>query len=64
MMLNFQEKMPFEIFNIVDMSIQMQMIPFFEKKQYEKVLYTPCKNWMIFLSLRFYVKSILLMAEF
>ena len=47
MMLNFQEKMPFEIFNIVDMSIQMQMIPFFEK-QYEKVLYTPCKNWKIF----------------
>ena len=36
MMLNFQE-MPFGIFNIVDMSIQMQMIPFFKNKQYEKV---------------------------
>ena len=35
MMLNFQE-MPFEIFNIVDMSIQMQMIPFFEQKQYQE----------------------------
>ena len=40
MMLNFQEKIPFEIFNIVDMSIQMQMIPFFEKKNNMKKFYT------------------------
>ena len=36
MMLNFQEKMPFEIFHIVDMSIQMQMIPFFEKNNMKR----------------------------